>query len=329
MNRYFISKLIALLSGIFLVFIAINHNQDTTYNISGSAYGTEWSVTSPEYINDFQREDIITIINNIDMIASNYKNDSEIRKVNIDTNDIINISDDLYNILEIAKNVQEKSNGYYNIMLGKISSMNGFAPSFEENLIQNKDSDYFLNKDNKQLLRSSNNWFDLSSLAKGYAVQKIHDYLLKNDLPNHLIDIGGEIIINGKNKNNSWNIGIQNPNNFAGQPIEIISSKNNSFLAIATSGEYRNYKIDEEGAKISHTFDPNTLKSIDNSLLSVTVIDDNSATYADAFATAFNAMGKDLAIEIANKNGIATMLIYVDNDKPNIIYSSKWNELIL
>ena len=72
-----------------------------------------------------------------------------------------------------------------------------------------------------------------------------------------------------------------------------------------------------------------TLKSIDNSLLSVTVIDDNSATYADAFATAFNAMGKDLAIEIANKNGIATMLIYVDNDKSNIIYSSKWNELIL
>ena len=123
-----------------------------------------------------------------------------------------------------------------------------------------------------------------------------------------------------------WNT---NPNNFAGQPIEIISNKNNSFLAIATSGEYRNYKIDDKGAKISHTFDPNTLKSIDNSLLSVTVIDDNSATYADAFATAFNAMGKDLAIEIANKNGIATMLIYVDNDKSNIIYSSKWNELIL
>ena len=38
--------------------------------------------------------------------------------------------------------------------------------------------------------------------------------------------------------------------------------------------------------------------SIDNDILSVTVINDYSATYSDAYATAFNAMGKSKAIEV-------------------------------
>ena len=325
MNRYFISKLIALLSGIFLVFIAINHNQDTTYNISGSAYGTEWSVTSPEYINDFQREDIITIINNIDMIASNYKNDSEIRKVNIDTNDIINISDDLYNILEIAKNVQEKSNGYYNIMLGKISSMNGFAPSFDENLIQDKDSDYFLNKDNKQLLRSSNNWFDLSSLAKGYAVQKIHDYLLKNNLPNHLIDIGGEIAANGSSKNGDWTIGIQDPQSLQ-QSVSFTVPNSNKFIGVATSGDYLNFKY-LNGELVSHSIDPRITKSKDNNVLSVTVLDESSVSRADAFATAFNIMSLDESIELSESLGIKIKIIYVSNGLIKYFESKSWQNM--
>jgi len=64
--------------------------------------------------------------------------------------------------------------------------------------------------------------------------------------------------------------------------------------------------------------------------LSVTVINEYSATYSDAYATALNAMGMKKAIEIANKNEIATMIIFRnDNDDIDIVFSDKWYDLFI
>ena len=219
------------------------------------------------------------------------------------------------------------SNGYYNIMLGKISSNLGFAPDFGNDVIQKKISTFELDEKNNSLSRYSNNWFDLSSIAKGYAVQKIHKYLINNKLDNHVIDIGGEIIINGNKNGKPWNIGIQNPLFSQDTAYSTINNKNNEFLAIATSGEYRNYKISSDGQKVTHTINPVTLSSINNSILSVTVVSETSATFADAYATAFNAMGTSLALEIANNNKIATMIIYKPKNDIDIIFSDKWYDL--
>ena len=104
-------------------------------------------------------------------------------------------------------------------------------------------------------------------------------------------------------------------------------NKNYNFLAIATSGEYRNFKLDEYGNKVTHTINPKTLSSIKNKILSVTVVNDYSATYADAYATAFNAMGLNRAIEVANNENIAIMVIYQNNESVKINYSDKWYDL--
>ena len=237
------------------------------------------------------------------------------------------ISNDLFNILVIAKDVELKSEGFYNIMLGKISSNLGFSPTFNKNLIQNKVSTFNLDEKNNSLIRKNNNWFDLSSIAKGYAVQEIHEYLVENNLRNHLIDIGGEIIINGFNKGKPWSVGIQDPYSFNDSSNYIIQNKNGKFMAIATSGEYRNFKLDSNGNKVTHTINPKTLKSIDNNILSVTVVHEYSSTYADAYATSFNAMGSVNAIRIANENNIALMIMTLDGDEEINLYSDKWYDL--
>ena len=220
-----------------------------------------------------------------------------------------------------------KSEGFYNIMLGKISSNLGFSPTFNKNLIQKKVSTFNLDEKNNSLIRKNNNWFDLSSIAKGYAVQEIHEYLVENNLSNHLIDIGGEIIINGFNKGKPWSVGIQDPYSFNDSSNYIIQNKNGKFMAIATSGEYRNFKLDSNGNKVTHTINPKTLKSIDNNILSVTVVHEYSSTYADAYATSFNAMGSDNAIRIANENNIAIMIMTLDGDEEINLYSDKWYDL--
>ena len=254
MSRYLVSKIIALIAGLVLLVIAYNHNSNIIYNFSGEAYGTTWSISSSEYIADNHKEEIKSIINKIDLIASNYKPESEISQININYAEYQFISNDLFKILEIAKVVELSTDGYYNIMLGKISSTLGFAPDFGKNTLQNQASTFNIDETNKSLIRYSNNWFDLSSIAKGYAVQEIHNYLISKNLKNHLIDIGGEIIINGNKNGIPWNIGIQNPLSSVDNATTTISNKNYNFLAIATSGEYRNFKLDEYGNKaVSYT----------------------------------------------------------------------------
>ena len=324
MTRNLFSKLIALIAGIILLVVAYNHNQKSLYEISGSAYGTRWSISSTEYISDLHKNNIISIINRIDYVASNYKEDSEIAIINFSQGNDFKISSDLLNILIIAKDVENSSDGFYNIMMGKVSGQLGFSPDFNNTLNQVKVSSYTIDDQNFILYRDSSNWFDLSSIAKGYAVQTIHNYLKENNMNNHLIDIGGEIIVNGSSIEDNWKIGIQDPSSISNKALKVITNKNSSFLAIATSGEYRNYKIDDNGDKVSHTINPNTLKSISNKILSVTVLHQSSATYADAYATALNVMGLEKALDKSNELNIASMFI-LENDE--IVYSNKWYDL--
>ena len=324
MTRNLFSKLIALIAGIILLVVAYNHNQKSLYEISGSAYGTRWSISSTEYISDLHKNNIISIINRIDYVASNYKEDSEIAIINFSQGNDFKISSDLLNILIIAKDVENSSDGFYNIMMGKVSGQLGFSPDFNNTLNQVKISSYTIDDQNFILYRDSSNWFDLSSIAKGYAVQTIHNYLKENNMNNHLIDIGGEIIVNGSSIEDNWKIGIQDPSSISNKALKVITNKNSSFLAIATSGEYRNYKIDDNGDKVSHTINPNTLKSINNKILSVTVLHESSATYADAYATALNVMGLEKALDKSNELNIASMFI-LENDE--IVYSNKWYDL--
>ena len=174
LSRKVISKIIALIVGLFCIYIAYSSNINKTYKINGSAYGTSWSVVSTSFIADHHEKNIIKIIDNVDEIASNYKIDSEIAIINqLPVDEELTISSDLFNILNIASEINKISKGSYNIMLGKVSSKLGFAPSFDKDLKQNEDGGYFLTK-NKSLIKESSNWFDLSSIAKGYAVQLIH-----------------------------------------------------------------------------------------------------------------------------------------------------------
>ena len=325
MTRNLFSKLIALTAGIILLIVAYNHNQKSLYEISGTAYGTRWSITSTEYISDLHKNNIISIINRIDYVASNYKKDSEIALINFSQKNNFKISNDLLNILTIAKDVEGSSNGFYNIMMGKVSSQLGFSPRFNNTLNQTNISSYNIDTQNLILSRDSSNWFDLSSIAKGYAVQCIHNYLKENNMNNHLIDIGGEIIINGKNIDDNWKVGIQDPSYINNKALKIITNDNSSFLAIATSGEYRNFKIGDNGNKVSHTINPKTLRSINNKILSVTVLHESSATYADAYATAFNAMGYKQAFVKSNELNVASMFV-LNNDE--IVYSNKWYDLV-
>lgn len=324
-KRSYISKLIALFVGFLCLVIAYNHNSSSTYIFKGEAYGTTWSLTTTKYLNDSHKIVIKDIIKKIDYVASNYKEDSEIAKINSLPNSTdIKVSNDLFKILEIANNISALTNNSYDIKLGKYSSSLGFSPTFNKDLSTHGTSFFLLNKTNQTLNKNGDFWFDLSSIAKGYAVDKIVTYLELNNFNNFIVEIGGELTVKGYSHNDNWLLAIQDPRLLTQKPGKLITNKDGKKISIATSGEYRNYTFDKTGKRITHTLNPITKKSILNDSLSVTVVSKVSAAHADALATAFNVMSTNNAIKVANDNEIAAMFIMQEADKLEFRYTDAW-----
>ena len=322
MNRLVLSKLIALLIGFGCILLAYNYNKSATYFTSGPIFGTSWKLVTTEYVTDSLKQSIQNELNRIDLIASNYKTDSELSFINKSpTDQIINISDEMFTMLSFAEDLYIKTSGLYDITLGSLIIDEGFGPlaSMIDNSIQVSSKRFEFISD-RSIIKNDNFQFDLSSIAKGFAVDSVSKILLAAGKNNFLIDIGGEVIISGSKHNQPWIIGIQDPTSV--NDSSIINIFGNDFLAVATSGEYRNFKYNDVGEMTSHTFNPISKTSIPDKTYSVSVVSRVSSMEADALATALNVMGPVKGIEFANEKDLSVMYIMQGN---NLIKSNKWD----
>jgi len=323
LNRLIASKILAISVGLLCVFLAYEHNKSSTYEIGGKIYGTYWKLVSTNYISDSTKAAIIDELDRIDFIASNYKIQSELSLINASAaNTKIKISEDLYILLSLAEELNQISDGAYDVTLGSMVIQGGFGPDSSNDIYDSKASKRFVISDDLYLEKFNQFLFDLSSIAKGFAVDSIHKLLVDMNKPNFLFDVGGELIVSGSKHGVPWVVGIQNPVEFSNQTIKNILSED--FLAVATSGEYRNYLIDDSGAKTSHTFDPATSDSIKNDVLSVTVTSKQSAMSADAWATLLNVVGSEKGLELAEKHQISVLYIINENNEVRFLKSSYW-----
>lgn len=138
-----------------------------------------------------------------------------------------------------------------------------------------------------------------------------------------MVEIGGEVVAKGKNaKNKIWAIGISKPDeDILASTSEIQAKLHLPDLAMATSGNYRNFYVDN-GKKYAHTIDPKTGYPVQHSILSATVLAPDCMT-ADAFATAFMVLGVEEGKEIARiVPEIEVYFIYADDEGNNQIYMS-------
>ena len=129
MNRLIASKVLAISVGLLCVLLAYNHNKSSTYEIGGSIYGTYWKLVSTDYISDSIKQSIVVELDRIDLIASNYKIQSELSILNkAPANTKIKISKDLYNLLSLAEDLNKVSEGAYDVTLGSMVINGGFGP---------------------------------------------------------------------------------------------------------------------------------------------------------------------------------------------------------
>ena len=265
------------------------------------------------------KNEIDSILINFNNIFSTYIPSSEISVINRSSGKV-NISDNFSFLLNQSKSVFKLTDGYFDPTIGPLVNLWGFGP--EKLINKPKKSEVYnllkyvgLNKiksGDNFLIKNRDTYIDFSSIAKGYAVDILYNYLIEKKIFNFFLEIGGEVRANGNNiKNLSWVVGIENPFEInSNTPIAIASLDN---LSIATSGNYRNfYKIGD--SLIFHTIDPKTGYPSKTNMLSASVFS-KTCFLADAYATSFMVIGYEKSKQLSSSiDEIEVLLIYYDDD---------------
>jgi thiamine biosynthesis lipoprotein len=264
---------------------------------------------------------------------STYLKDSLINKVNYsDINEWVEVSQEFIEVLKYAVDTCIKSKGLYDVSIGKLVDSWGFGP-FEMNQKPSpKDIQYIktqvgfdsieINEEALAVKRKRDVALDFSSIAKGFAIDKVYKHLFSElNIENLFIELGGEIrTTKHKIDRTPWKIGVVNPS----EPDKIIHSfisSNHDSFAMATSGDYRNIRM-FNAEEYSHTINPIVGSPKSLSRKSVSVISDN-AMIADALATALNVMEIEVAMDYANEYEIKALFIFEKDSKPNLLFSKE------
>lgn len=188
-----------------------------------------------------------------------------------------------------------------------------------------------INEENKTVyLEKEGMEIDLGAIAKGYAADKIKEYLLNRGYTSSIINIGGNILLVGDLLGRPFNIGIRTPyinwtnlrKDKDGKYInQTFGSLQVSDLSVVTSGTYERYIRDKSGNEYHHILHPATGLPINNNVVSITVITDESIM-ADGYSTTLFALGLEKGMEIVERTeGLETIWV-VRNDKKFEIYLS-------
>jgi len=303
---------------VILLLFASCGNKIQNSKLSGSIFGTFYEVTySSEKDYSKQFDSLFQIVNKS---MSTYQQDSDISKIN--RNEDVFIDEHFKKVFEASRQIYEETNAVFDPTLGAVVNAWDFGP---EGKIINLDSlkidslmlsvgfNKISLKDDK-IIKPEGTFLDFNAIAKGYAVDMIGHFLESKNIENYLVNIGGELTSKGINieKKSGWKVGIEHPNFDGSQSFEkVIEMKNES---MATSGTYRKFKLDSDGNRYAHIIDAKTGYPSKTNLLSISVIANDCMT-ADAYATAFQAMGIEKIKALLTEHSELKVFLIFENDQ--------------
>lgn len=262
----------------------------------------------------------------INASMSGYMEESEISRFNrmsrIDED--FRVSRDFFQVLMVGRNLHQMTHGAWDATIAPLVGLWGFGNSTskhkipEQQEIDNRLSGVGFDKISLEpglILKKKHplTTLDVSSIAKGFGVDKISELIEDEGIENYLVEIGGEVYARGSRiDGKAWKVGISTPDpDLPGNQVYRAVSLENR--ALATSGDYRNFFV-ENGKRFSHVIDPRTGYPVDNGVVSASVISD-TCTFADGLATALMVMGKKESLVLVSQlENVECFLIVQEKD---------------
>ncbi len=247
---------------------------------------------------------IDSIFKVMDQYFSLWDTNSFLSQFNNSGDTCFTIKQDLHfrNVLEASQEVFTQSNSAFDPSIYPLVKKWGFGKNILDTNI-NIDSALALvgfdriqwqyDHSNTTVVKEPNQNIDFNSIAQGYTVDVICEYLEDQGVESYMVEVGGELRI-GKRKPNGdlWKIGVDKPIKDI-QQRELMDTLKLEYAAVATSGSYRKF-YEKNGKKYSHTINPKTGNPVDHNTLSVTVITQPAnCMKADAWATTYMVLGSE------------------------------------
>ena len=321
-------KKISLVACLWILIFTACTKQKQYFEESGSVFHTIYHIKYEG--SELLTEKIDAEFQKFNLSLNPFNPNSIISKVN--QPEPVEVDDWFMEVFTKAKDVSDHSEGVFDITCAPLVNLWGFGFSKMDSVtpqmidsIKQFVGYQKVRLDGRKIVKDDPRiLLNCSAIAKGYASDVIARLLEREGIENYMVEIGGEVTMKGVNQNGKcWRIGINKPEddstgikNDVGEVVELCKKG-----GVATSGNYRNFYI-KDGKKYAHTIDPRTGYPSEQSILSATIVAEDCIT-ADAYATAFMAMGLEKAREAAkNIPGIEYYVIYTDeNGKHQIEYS--------
>ena len=164
---------------------------------------------------------------------------------------------------------------------------------------------------------------DLGAIAKGYISDLLKEHLLEQGCKSALINLGGNVMTIGEKPDGSeWRIGIRRP--FGSSAYDLIAKVAVKDLSVITSGTYERYFIAEDGTMYHHILDPDTGYSVQNGLMSVSIISPDG-TSGDALSTTCFVLGLEKGMQLIESLDDTEALFILEDE--TMIASSGWPSL--
>ena len=287
----------------------------------GTTQGSYYSIIYFDEQNRDFSSDFDSIFKEIENTLSLWDENSMIRKVN--RNEDVELNQIFIDNFNYAMEAAEFTDGLFDPTVGPLVSAWGFhykegvemTPAIIDSLRQLVDYRKVKIENGRVVKANPNMTLDFNAVAQGYTTDMIGEFLLSNDVNNFLVDVGGEIMARGSKPNDEpWKVGIEKPaaNRDSERIVQEIVELNNQ--SIVTSGNYRKY-VEKNGKRYSHSLNPKTGYPSENTLLSATVICDNTA-WADCLASICMVVGMENAMEILEtQENVKAYFIYLDGNE--------------
>lgn len=254
-------------------------------------------------------EEVKDILLSFHKRMSIYESTSEISSLNhMAGSSSLSISPEIYDLIRRSIAYTKLTNGAFDITalpLKKIWQTAEKIPTEAQIHHAKKLVNYrnIVFSDNKIMLKYSGMGVDLGGIAKGFAVDKVVEFLKSRGTTSGVINFGGSVFVLGEERS----VGIQTPFGKKGTYIGTIRVKNK---AVVTSGAYENYRV-INGTAYQHILDPHTGYPVNNELLAVTLIG-AKAEELDALATGVCVMGIQKGYDLLKKRQIDAIFIKKD-----------------
>jgi thiamine biosynthesis lipoprotein len=239
--------------------------------------------------------DAMQEIARIESIASEWRESSDLSRLNRSAGEAVELPEELVEILERAAEISADTDGLFDVSFYAVGQLWRFEPgskppSAEAIAAHLPSVDWrAIEIDPKARtvrLTKEGMKIGLGAIAKGYAVDRASALLHARGFANHIVEAGGDTQVSGQKGDKPWRVGVQDPNAEAGRVGHIIAKDE----AVVTSGNYARF-FEWEGVHYTHILDPRSGWPIraGESPKSVTLVAGN-ATEADAYCTAVSVM---------------------------------------